>query len=547
MNKRWWKEAVIYQIYTRSFYDSNGDGIGDIEGTRRKLDYLKELGVDVLWISPCFESPNADNGYDVSDYGKIQKEFGNLQDLQALIRDAKDRDIKILLDLVLNHTSDEHPWFVESRKSKDNPYRDFYIWRKGNNGKEPNNWGSFFKGSAWEWDETTGEYYLHTFSTKQPDLNWENKEVRRRFHKIMKYWLDMGIAGFRLDAINYIKKPGNLPDSTLEPDENGCCIDTELYANNPGFTDFIREMHQQVWKEYDIMTVGECAVLTPERALEYVDEKDTLFDMVFNVELAFKRENFTWPDFKQTQRAFIRELDKGGWNSQFIQNHDIARRISMLSDTEQYHTELAKMLAALVHTLPGTPYIYQGEEIGMTNARFHSVDEFDDLFCRKEYYEKLEQGWSEEETLDYLNRYSRDQARTPMQWDDTAYSGFSMVKPWMKLSENYRTVNVQSERKRKNGIFAFYQALISLRKANPVLVYGSFQEYMEDNGELYVYTRTLGEVSWLVTINLTDMGQKLPLLPKWADRKFILGNYEEQSGEHQIVLRPYEAVIWALS
>lgn len=545
MKKAWWKEAVIYQVYTRSFYDSNGDGIGDIEGIRKKLDYLKELGVDILWISPCFKSPNADNGYDISDYYSIQPEFGNLKDLKLLIEDAKEKGIKILLDLVLNHTSDEHPWFIESRKSKDNPYRDFYIWREGKNGKEPNNWGSFFKGSAWELDETTGEYYLHIFSKKQPDLNWENEKVRHEIYKILKYWLSIGIAGFRLDAINYIKKPENLPDSKLETDENGYAIDTELYANNPGFTAFIREMNQQVLSGHDVMTVGECAVLTPQRALEYVDEKDDLLNMVFNVELVFKRENFTWSDYKKTQREFIRELDKGGWNSQFLQNHDVARRISMLGDTDKYYTESAKMLATIVHTLPGTPYIYQGEEIGMTNARFHSVDEFDDLFCKNEYYEKLEQGWTKEEVLNYLNLYSRDQSRTPMQWDDTEYAGFSTAKPWLKVNDNYKTVNVKAEIKKKNGIFEFYKKLISLRKQNPVLVYGTFQEYMEEDENLYVYTRTLGEISWLVVINLTEIEQKISL-SDWKMGKYILGNYAEQTSEKTMILRPYEVTIWEL-
>lgn len=546
MNQAWWKESVIYQIYTRSFYDSNGDGIGDIEGVREKLDYLKELGVDILWISPCFKSPNADNGYDISDYFSIQEEFGNLQDLQALIRDAKEKGIKIILDLVLNHTSDEHPWFVESRKSKDNPYRDFYIWREGNNGKEPNNWGSFFKGSAWELDEMTGEYYLHIFSKKQPDLNWENEKVRQEIYKIIKYWLSMGIAGFRLDAINYIKKPENLPDSELTPDESGYSIDAELYANNPGFTDFIREMYQQSLGEFDIMTVGECAVLTPERALEYVNEKDTLLNMVFNVELAFKRENFTWSDFKQTQREFIKKLEKGGWNSQFLQNHDVARRLSLLGNTDKYYMESAKMLATIVHTLPGTPYIYQGDEIGMTNARFDSVDEFDDLLCKNEYYEKLEQGWSSEETLDYLNLYSRDQSRTPMQWNDTEYAGFSTVKPWLKVNDNYKKVNAENEMKKRNGIFAFYQALISLRKSNPVLIYGRFQEYLENDENLYVYTRTLGETLWLVTINFTDTEQNVPFLADWKTKKFLLGNYKKQEDENSMLLRPYEAVIWSI-
>lgn len=299
MTKAWWKETVVYQIYTRSFYDSNGDGIGDIEGIRQKLDYLQELGVGVLWISPCFRSPNADNGYDISDYYSIQPDFGSLEDLKNLIRDAKERGIQILMDLVLNHTSDEHPWFVESRKSKDNPYRDFYIWRSGKDGKEPNNWGSFFKGPAWELDEATGEYYLHIFSKKQPDLNWENERLRQEIYKMLRYWLDLGIGGFRLDAINYIKKPDNLPDSSLEPDGDGYVIDTALYANNPGFTDFIRELRREVLQGSEAMMVGECAMLTPQLALEYVDEKDELLNMVFNVELIFQRETFSWGDFRK--------------------------------------------------------------------------------------------------------------------------------------------------------------------------------------------------------------------------------------------------------
>lgn len=546
MEKQWWKEAVIYQVYTRSFYDSNGDGIGDIPGITAKLDYLKALGVDVLWISPCFQSPNADNGYDISDYYSIQNEFGSLEDLKKLIREAKQRGIQILLDLVLNHTSDQHPWFLESKKSKDNPYRDYYIWRPGRDGKEPNNWGSFFKGSAWELDETTGEYYLHIFSRQQPDLNWECPALREELYKIIHYWLSLGVGGFRLDAINYIKKPENLPDSLLEPDASGYCIDTSLYANNPGLTDFFREMHQKAWGGQDIMTVGECADLTPERAVAYVDQKDDLLSMVFNVELAFMRENFNWPTFKRTQRAFIQALEGRGRNSQFLQNHDVARRLTLLGDTGKYYQESAKMLATIVHTLPGTPYIYQGEEIGMTNRKFQSIHEFDDLFCKNEYRELLDKGWSSEEAMKLLNLYSRDHARTPMQWSSQENAGFTTGTPWLKVNENYPCVNTESQMQQANGIFSYYQKLIALRKSTPALVYGAFREYLEEDPNLYVYTRTLAEDTLLITINFTNQPQSLSLPFHPENLLLLLCNYAAQAPGQQLLLRPYEACIWKI-
>ncbi len=544
MNKKWWKEAVIYQIYPRSFKDSNGDGIGDLQGIIEELDYLKELGIGVIWLNPVYVSPNDDNGYDISDYYNIMPEFGTMEDFDELLAKAHSRGIRIVMDLVVNHSSDDHQWFIQSRSSRNNPYREYYIWRDGKNGKEPNNWGSFFSPSAWEYDEKTGQYYLHLFSKKQPDLNWEHKPLREEIYKMMNYWLEKGIDGFRMDVINMIKKPLDLPDSNQAPNtSDGYVFDVDLYTNNPGLMDFLHEMNKNTLSRYDCMTVGETCAVNPQIALPYVHQDNHALNMVFQFEVMELKENFDLVRFKEIQQKWYDGIiPKGGWNSQYLNNHDQPRQVSIYGN-QAFRIESAMLLGTLIHTLPGTPYIYQGEEIGMSNSIFSSIEEFNDINARHSYNEMIKRGKSEEEALAWLNRYSRDHARTPMQWNDSDNAGFTTGKPWLKINPNYTEVNVVAALNNRNSVFYHYKKLIALRKANDVMIYGDFNDLLPKDKEIYAYTRRLGLLEWMILLNFSDLDKDVGL-GRNAEGQVMLSNYPDYRAEGQLAhLRPYEAVI----
>ena len=515
MKRTWWKESVVYQIYPRSFCDSNGDGIGDLRGIIGKLDYLKDLGIDVVWLSPVYKSPNDDNGYDISDYRDIMDEFGTLADWEELLAGMHQRGIKLVMDLVVNHTSDEHPWFVESRKSEDNPYRDYYIWRPPKDGREPNNWASFFSASAWQLDETTGEYYLHLFSRKQPDLNWENPKVRAEVFELMRWWLDKGIDGFRMDVINLISKQPGLPDApVVTPDRYQW--GGEHFINGPRMFEFLQEMKEQVLSKYDILTVGETPAVTPQDAIALTNEETGFLSMVFQFEhmdLDADREGgLTRPqlphwdllELKQVMTRWQKGLEGRGWNSLYLSNHDQPRSVSRFADDGRYRVESAKMLATFLHFQQGTPYIYQGEEIGMTNVAFESIDDYRDIATRNMYREAVEDhGVDPQLALAVVHARSRDNARTPMQWDDGPKAGFTTGEPWIKVNPNHTAINVVQALADPNSVLHYYRQLIRLRRENPIMVYGTYDLILDDHPQIYAFTRTLDDDRLLVILNFS--------------------------------------------
>ena len=560
MKKAWWKESVVYQIYPRSFYDSNGDGIGDLRGIITKLDYLKELGIDVVWLSPVFKSPNDDNGYDISDYQDIMDEFGTLADWEELLTEMHRRGIKLVMDLVVNHTSDEHAWFIEARKSKDNPYRDFYIWRPSKDGREPNNWKSHFSPSAWEYDENTAEYYLHLFSKKQPDLNWENPNVRQAVFEMMLWWLEKGIDGFRMDVINMISKAPGLPDAAPVNNDR-YQYGGQHFLNGPRLLDYLTEMNRKVLSKYDILTVGETPGVNPEKAIEITNEKTGALSMVFQFEHmnldAARNDNSSrssvkpWSllDLKQVMTRWQKGLENQGWNSIYLSNHDQPRAISRFGDDSRYRVESAKLLATFTHTLQGTPYIYQGEEIGMTNVAFDSIDNYRDIETLNNFRELVdEKGMSPEAALEITHTKSRDNARTPVQWDDSASAGFTTGVPWINVNPNYNRINVKQALQDPDSIFYYYQKLIHLRKENPVMVYGSYDLILKDDKQVYAYTRTLDRDCLLVILNFTaDRPQfELPENIRFSKKKLLISNYAVDPAQdiRQFALRPYEARVY---
>jgi oligo-1,6-glucosidase len=561
MNRAWWKECVVYQIYPRSFYDSNGDGIGDLRGITQKLDYLKELGINVVWLCPVYKSPNDDNGYDVSDYQDIMDEFGTLADWDELLAEMHNRGIKLVMDLVVNHTSDEHPWFQESRKSKDNPYRDFYIWRPGKNGDEPNNWRSFFGGSAWQYDEGTGEYYLHLFTKKQPDLNWENPKVRDEVFKMMDWWLRKGIDGFRMDVINMISKVPGLPDAPVVTADR-YQFGGQYFMNGPRLMEFLTEMKQKVLSRYDILTVGETPFVTTQDAIKIVNEETGALRMLFqfeHVDLDAETEadsggtikKMKLLDLKEVMTRWQKDLQSRAWNSIFLSNHDQPRSVSRLGDDAQFRVESAKLLGTFIHMLQGTPYVYQGDEIGMTNVAFESIEEYRDVATRNMYKEAVEEkGVDPQVALKVVHAKSRDNARTPMQWDDSEQAGFTTGTPWIKLNPNYKEINVAEALADPNSVFHYYKKLIQLRKENPVIVYGTYDLILDSHEEIYAFTRTLEEESLLVILNFSGNNPEfqLPENIAFVSTELLISNYEVKPNEdiHQITLRPYEARVYRL-
>jgi oligo-1,6-glucosidase len=506
---RWWKEAVVYQVYPRSFKDSNGDGIGDLKGITSELDYIQGLGVNVIWLSPHYDSPNADNGYDIRNYRKIMTEFGTMADFDELLKGIKQRNMKLVLDLVVNHTSDEHAWFVESRTSKNNPYRNYYIWRPAKNGKEPNSWTSFFSGSAWKLDPTTGEYYLHLFAEKQPDLNWDNPKVRHEVYDLMKFWLDKGVDGFRMDVIPFVSKDPTFPDFPANFDGRA----EYIYAAGPHMHEYLQEMNREVLSKYDVMTVGEAFGITLQQTPLLVDERRHELNMIFNFDaVRLDQQNGRWrdwtlPELKAIYTQQDRGLDAHSWNTVFLSNHDNPRIVSAFgNDSTAYRVPSAKVLATMLLTLKGTPFVYQGDELGMTDYPFKRIEDFDDIAVKnawKEYV--LTRRVSPEDFLANMRKTSRDNARTPMQWDNSSNAGFTTAaKPWLAVNPNYPEVNARQEGEDPNSIYHYYRRLIDLRRKTPALVYGDYKDVDPANPKIFAYTRTLGKDAYLVVLNFSN-------------------------------------------
>lgn len=536
MKKNWWQEVVVYQIYPRSFMDSNGDGIGDLQGIISKLDYLEKLGIGAIWLSPVYQSPNDDNGYDISDYQAIMTEFGDMAIMEELIAQAKQRNIEIVMDLVVNHTSDEHAWFVEARKGKDNPYRDYYVWADPVNGGAPNGLRSTFSGSAWEFDKDSGQYYLHLFSKKQPDLNWQNPKVRQEVYQMMNFWIDKGIGGFRMDVIDLI---GKIPEQ-------------EITGNGPQLHEFLQEMNHQTFGGKNLLTVGETWGATPEIAKLYSGSDRDELSMVFQFEHIGLDEipgKTKWdfqpmqvPDLKKVFTKWQTELADEGWNSLFWNNHDLPRIISRWGNDQKYRVESGKMFAILLHMMKGTPYIYQGEEIGMTNRPITDVSQVEDIESVNMYHEWLELGHDKEMLIEAINRKGRDNARTPMQWNAEKNAGFTTGTPWLSVNDNYREVNVEAALADPDSIFYTYQKLIQLRKDNPIMVWGSF-ELLETEAEVFAYYRHWENETWLVVNNFSDEPHQLDLTDVTiAD--VIIQNYDDTITElKQMTLKPWQSFV----
>ncbi len=530
----WWKRAVVYQIYPRSYQDSNGDGIGDLQGIIQRLDYLKELGIDAIWLSPVCKSPQDDNGYDISDYQDIDPMFGTLEDMQNLIKEAKKRGIQIIMDLVLNHSSDEHPWFLEAKKGKDNPYHDYYVWKDGSKESLPNDMKACFGGSAWEWMPELNQYYFHQFSVKQPDLNWENPKLRKEIYDMILWWMEQGVGGFRLDVIDQIAK---------EPDQ-------KITINGPKLHEYIRELSRETFQKGDLITVGEAWGADIERARLYSAPDKSEFSMVFQFEhinLDQQPEKEKWDlkelDFlklKEILSKWQTELYQTGWNSLFWNNHDLPRIVSRWGNDSKYHDESAKMLATILHGMQGTPYIYQGEEIGMTNVQF-PIEEYRDIETVNMYQERLSKGYEKNDIMNSIYVKSRDNARTPMQWDDTKNAGFTTADPWIKVNPNYKEINVKGSLKKKDSIFYYYQKLISLRKEKPIFAEGSYELLLKDHPDIFAYLRKLGNQTICVIANFHGKEIKFSIKDLKLDiTNYLIQNYEDQK---EGILRPYEAFI----
>ncbi|AOV15631.1 glycoside hydrolase family 13 protein [Klebsiella pneumoniae] len=541
---KWWHNAVVYQIYPRSFCDTNNDGIGDLVGIISKLDYLQRLGINIIWLSPVYQSPMDDNGYDISDYQNIAAEFGTLDEMETLIAEAKKRDIQIVMDLVVNHTSDEHPWFIEAKKSKDNPYRHYYIWRKPKgDGSVPNNFHSYFGGSGWEFDEESGEYYFHQFSKRQPDLNWENSQVQAEIHKMMNWWLDKGIGGFRMDVIDLIGKD----------------VDNEIMADGPQLHHLLQQMNRATFGQRDVLTVGETWSATPETAKLYSDPARNELSMVFQFEhitIGYHPQHGKWQPqpfdlikLKQVFNKWQTALVDSGWNSLFWNNHDLPRIVSKYGDPGRFRVESAKMLATTLHFMQGTPYIYQGEEIGMTNVRFPKIEDYQDIESLNLYAERTEAGVPVEEMMEGIYTNGRDNARTPMQWSNEANGGFSRVSPWLKVNPNYTEINVEAALNDPDSIFFHYQKLIALRKNKPIITWGKYQQLLEAHKEVFAYLRILDNEHIVVISNFCGHQVQLPLPAEIRniEGEWLIGNYPPRHGlAEEITLQPYEsfAISW---
>jgi len=541
--RNWWKEAVIYQIYPRSFNDSNGDGIGDLRGIIEKLDYLHNLGVDLVWLSPIYQSPNDDNGYDISDYRAIMDEFGTMADFDELLHGLHQRGMRLLMDLVVNHTSDEHAWFRASRSDKNSPYRDYYFWKP----EKPNNWLSFFGGEAWEYDEQAGEYFLHLFTRKQPDLNWENPLVRKEVYDLMRFWLDKGVDGFRMDVIPLISKRLDFPDADYSNGFNK--VIEEVYANGPRVHEFLREMNREVSSRYDIVTVGEGVGIPPEKANLYVGAARRELNMIFHFGHMFidhgRGGKFdvappSLREFKEVFNVWHRAIGEEGWMNIYLDNHDFPRMVSRFGNDGAYRVPSAKLLAVLLLTLRGTPCIYQGSEIGMTNVAFPSLDDYRDVETRNAVQEWREAGRDLDELLPAVHRQGRDNVRTPMQWDDSPYAGFTSGTPWIKVNPNYPEINVKKALDDPDSVFYFYRRALRFRKQHPTLVYGRYEPLDEGHDALYVYRRWDEQGEYRIYLNFSE--EAMRPFPEISG-KLIFGNYDESSAK-RAELRPWEARVY---
>lgn len=556
MNEKWWKNAVVYQIYPRSFKDSNGDGIGDLQGIYEKLDYLAELGINVIWMSPVYKSPNDDNGYDISDYQDIMDDFGTMADFDRVLAKAHSLNIKIMMDLVVNHTSDEHKWFIESKKSKDNPYHDYYMWADPDkNGNPPNRWESCFSGSAWEYVESVGQFYLHSFSKKQPDLNWDNPKVRDEVFKMMTWWCDKGIDGFRMDVISMISKYPGLPDGP----ENGNGYTGNTSCDGPNIHKYLREMNEKVLSKYRLITVGECPGVNAEQAKKYANIDGSELDMIFQFEHVsgsalkpshhgkWDGEAMTMPELRANFTKWQKDLEGCAWNSLFLSNHDQPRCVSRFgNDSEQYRELSAKMLATMTHFQKGTPYVYQGEELGMTNAYMENIADYRDIESLNAYKElTTKENIPAKTVMGYIKAVGRDNARTPMQWDASDNGGFTSGTPWLQVNKNYKTINAAAQVNDPDSVFAYYKKLIALRHTNEVMVNGVYDVLIPDHPQIYAYTRTLGDKQLLVLCNDSDTNVAIPaeLQEKiHAANNILIQNYKDTD---ESTLRPYEAVVYA--
>ncbi|ANR68184.1 glycoside hydrolase family 13 protein [Staphylococcus equorum] len=549
MNKQWWKEAVAYQVYPRSFNDSNNDGIGDLQGVIEKLDYIQDLGIDIIWLSPMYKSPNDDNGYDISDYQDIMDEFGTMEDFDQLLDGVHQRGMKLILDLVVNHTSDEHPWFIESKSSKDNPKRDWYIWKDPKaDGSEPNNWESIFNGSTWEYDKTTGQYYFHLFSKKQPDLNWENKDVKAAVFNMMNWWFEKGIDGFRVDAITHIKKTFEAGDLPV-PEGKTYAPAFDVDMNQPGIHDWLQEMKDESLSHYDIMTVGEANGVNPDNADEWVGEDKGKFNMIFQFEhLGLWNTGdikFDVKAYKDVLNRWQKKLEDIGWNALFIENHDQPRRVSTWGDDERFWYESATSHAVVYFLQQGTPFIYQGQEIGMTNYPFESVETFNDVAVVNEYNIVKAQGGDLTELLNKHKMENRDNSRTPMQWSNGINGGFSEHEPWFPVNPNYTEINVSSQQQDSNSILNFYKSLIQLKKSHDIFTYGTFNLIDAENEHVFAYIRELDGKRVLVVGNLTDKSATLEFNETINENNIELHNYKDNKLNLN-ALRPFEAFVIAL-
>ncbi|TKC16420.1 glycoside hydrolase family 13 protein [Robertmurraya kyonggiensis] len=560
MEKTWWKESVIYQIYPRSFNDSNGDGIGDLKGITEKLPYLSKLGIDVIWLSPVYKSPNDDNGYDISDYRNIMDDFGTMEDFDEMLEEAHKHGLKIMMDLVVNHSSDEHEWFQQSKSSKDNPYRDYYIWKKGENGQPPTNWGAAFGGSVWEYDETTGEYFLHLFSKKQPDLNWENPVLRQEVYEMMRYWLDKGIDGFRMDVVNFISKDTSYPEGEKAEGAlygNG----GPHFMNGPRIHEFLQEMNREALSNYDTITVGEMPGVNVEQGKLYTGETRNELNMVFHFEHVglgdgkhgkWDPQEWKLTDLKEIFTKWQKGLENEGWNSLYWSNHDQPRGISRWgNDSDEYRVISGKMIATCLHMMQGTPYIYQGEEIGMTNVKFESIEDYRDIETLNAYRDLTPNFLSYDEIFKGIYERSRDNARTPIQWDASENAGFTDGTPWINVNSNYKEINAEAVLADKDSIFYYYQKLIQLRKKNEVIVYGTYDILHEDDEQIYAFTRTLGEDKLLVICNFSEDTPEF-VLPKnieFSANEVLISNYhvDEAQAIDRFTLKPYEARVYRLT
>ena len=553
----WQREVVAYQIYPRSFKDSNGDGIGDLQGIIEKLDYLKDLGIDLIWISPIYKSPNDDNGYDISDYKDILEEFGTMEDFDNLLEEVHKRGMRLIMDLVINHTSDEHPWFIEAKSSKDSPKREWYIWRKGkqpideNGNLEPNNWASIFGGSAWEYDYNSDEYYLHLFSKKMPDLNWENESLRNALYEMINWWLDKGIDGFRVDAISHIKKCDY--DDMPNPDNLKYVPSFDKQMKQPGIENLLQDLKENTFDKYDAFTIAEASGVSVEDLEEWAGNEKGKFSMIFQFEHMHLWNMDTAKSpliyIKKTLSRWQDAVCKDGWIALFLENHDLTRSVSKLGNDKEYWKESAKALALMYFMQMGTPFIYQGQEIGMTNADYNNIDDFDDVATIYNYKERIENGMSKEDSLEIVKATTRDNSRTPMQWNNSDNGGFTTGTPWIKANNNFRKINVEDELIDDDSILNFYKDMIRIRKENKVLVYGKYELILEEDDKIYAYTRTLNNEKFLIITNISEENVKFSYDEE--ELKYdglILSNYKVDGHEDitEFILKPYEARLYRL-